>query len=64
MVRALRLDIGTGSDNATWQALVGVGYRDGGGEPLLAAPSLSYDVSDKGEDANKRISGPVSERQM
>ncbi len=51
------LDVGTGSSNWTWQALVGVGYRFGWGETTLAIRSLSYDFDER--DANIRFTGPA-----
>jgi hypothetical protein len=51
------LDLGTGSSNWTWQALVGVGYRFGWGETTLAIRSLSYDFDE--QDANLRFTGPA-----
>lgn len=48
------LDVGTGSDNTTWQALIGAGYRYGWGDVTLSVRNLSYDFSgndDSGLDA-------------
>ena len=51
------LDIGTGSSNWTWQALVGIGYRFGWGETTLALRSMSYDFDE--QDADVRFTGPA-----
>ncbi len=50
-------DIGAGSSNWTWQALVGLGYSFGWGDVSLSIRSLSYDFSDK--DADLRMTGPA-----
>jgi len=50
-------DIGTGSNNWTWQALLGVGYRFGWGDLVLTVRSLSYDFDDDRLDA--RFTGPA-----
>jgi hypothetical protein len=50
-------DIGTGSSNWTWQALVGLGYGFGWGDLSLSIRSLSYDF-DK-DDADLRMTGPA-----
>ncbi|MBK5967581.1 MULTISPECIES: hypothetical protein [Thiorhodovibrio] len=52
------LDVGTGSSNWTWQALVGVGYAFDWGEVSLSIRSLSYDFNDK-HDADLRMTGPA-----
>ena len=50
-------DIGTGSDNWTWQAIVGVGYRFGWGELSLVVRSLSYYFDD--DKLDLRLTGPA-----
>ncbi|MBK1722984.1 hypothetical protein [Thiocystis violacea] len=52
------LDVGTGSSNWTWQALLGVGYGFDWGEVNLSIRSLSYDFDDK-RDADLRMTGPT-----
>ncbi|WP_223296718.1 hypothetical protein [Thiorhodovibrio frisius] len=52
------LDVGTGSSNWTWQALVGLGYAFDWGEVNLSIRSLSYDFNDK-RDADLRMTGPA-----
>ena len=42
------LDVGAGSANTTWQALVGVGYRYGWGDLTLAVRNLSYNFTGGG----------------
>jgi hypothetical protein len=51
------LDVGTGSSNWTWQALLGAGYRFDWGEVTLAVKSLSYDFGK--DDADVRFTGPA-----
>ncbi|WP_295407034.1 hypothetical protein [uncultured Thiocystis sp.] len=51
------LDVGTGSSNLTWQALVGVGYGFDWGDVTLSIRSLSYDFNEK--DADLRMTGPA-----
>jgi hypothetical protein len=51
-------DIGAGSDNWTWQGLLGVGYRFSWGDAVLAVQSLSYDFSDS-HQLNLRMTGPA-----
>ncbi len=51
------LDVGTGSSNWTWQALVGAGYRFDWGEVILAVKSLSYDFDEN--DTDIRFTGPA-----
>jgi hypothetical protein len=50
-------DIGTGSNNWTWQALLGVGYRFGWGELSLVVRSLSYNFND--DKLDLRMTGPA-----
>lgn len=50
-------DIGTGSSNLTWQALLGLGYGFDWGDVSLSIRSLSYDF-DK-NDADLRMTGPA-----
>ena len=51
-------DIGAGSSNWTWQALLGVGYRFAWGDVVLAVRNLSYDFSDD-HQLNLRMTGPA-----
>ena len=50
-------DIGTGSSNWTWQALLGLGYSFGWGDVSLSIRSLSYDFDEK--NADLRMTGPA-----
>jgi len=50
-------DIGTGSSNWTWQALLGLGYSFGWGDVSLSIRSLSYEFNDN--DADLRMTGPA-----
>jgi hypothetical protein len=50
-------DIGTGSSNWTWQALLGLGYSFGWWDVNLSIRSLSYDFDEK--DADLRMTGPA-----
>lgn len=50
-------DIGAGSDNWTWQAILGVGYRFGWGELSLVVRSLSYYFDD--DKLDLRMTGPA-----
>jgi hypothetical protein len=50
-------DIGSGSNNWTWQALVGVGYQFGWGELSLVVRSLSYYFDNAQLDL--RMTGPA-----
>lgn len=43
------LDVGAGSANTTWQALIGAGYRYGWGDVTLVVRNLSYDFTGKGD---------------
>jgi hypothetical protein len=52
------LDVGTGSSNWTWQALLGVGYAFDWGDINLSIRSLSYDFNGK-NDADLRMTGPT-----
>jgi hypothetical protein len=52
------LDVGTGSSNWTWQALLGVGYAFDWGDVNLSIRSLSYDFNGK-NDADLRMTGPT-----
>jgi hypothetical protein len=52
------LDVGAGSSNWTWQALLGVGYAFDWGEVNLSIRNLSYDFSGK-HDADLRMTGPT-----
>jgi len=51
------LDIGAGSENWTWQAVIGVGYRYNWGTIALVERNLSY-TFDK-EDTSLRFTGPA-----
>lgn len=53
------VDIGSGSHNTTWQALIGAGYRYGWGELALSVRSLSYKFTESGEHADVRFTGPA-----
>ena len=53
------VDIGSGSSNTTWQALIGAGYRYGWGELAFSVRSLSYKFTDKNENADVRFTGPA-----
>ena len=50
-------DVGTGSNNWTWQALLGVGYRMGWGDVVLTVRTLSYDFNNDRLDL--RFTGPA-----
>lgn len=50
-------DIGAGSNNWTWQALLGVGYRFGWGELSLVVRSLNYYFDDDKLDLH--LTGPA-----
>ncbi len=50
-------DIGAGSNNWTWQALLGVGYGFGWGELSLVVRSLSYNFND--DKLDLRMTGPA-----
>jgi hypothetical protein len=52
------LDVGAGSSNWTWQALLGVGYAFDWGDVNLSLRNLSYDFSGK-HDADLRMTGPT-----
>ncbi len=52
------IDVGTGSSNWTWQALLGVGYAFDWGAVNLSIRSLSYDFNGK-NDADLRMTGPT-----
>ena len=52
------LDVGTGSSNWTWQALLGVGYAFDWGDVNLSIRNLSYDFNGK-NDADLRLTGPT-----
>lgn len=51
------LDVGAGSANSTWQALVGVGYRYGWGDLTLAVRNLSYNFTGRGGGVEPRFTG-------
>ena len=51
------LDIGSGSDNTTWQAMIALGYRYGWGDVTLALRNLSYDFTGRGEGIDTRFTG-------
>lgn len=50
-------DIGTGSSNWTWQALLGLGYGFGWWDVTLSVRSLSYNFDQ--DDADLRMTGPA-----
>ena len=50
-------DIGTGSNNWTWQAILGVGYRFGWGELTFVVRSLSYYFDN--DKLDLRMTGPA-----
>ncbi len=50
-------DIGAGSSNTTWQALLGVGYRLAWGDVVFVVRSLRYDFDDK--QLEMRMIGPA-----
>ncbi len=49
-------DIGAGDSNATWQAMLGIGYRLDWGDVTIAYRALSYDL--KKHDADMTLHGP------
>jgi hypothetical protein len=49
-------DVGTGSSNLTWQAMVGVGYRLNWGEVTLAYRALGYELDSN--DTDLTLYGP------
>jgi hypothetical protein len=49
-------DIGTGDSDATWQAMLGIGYRFDWGDVTLAYRALSYDFSE--QNADMTLHGP------
>lgn len=51
------LDIGSGSENTTWQALIALGYRYRWGDVTLALRNLSYDFKGKGDGIDVRFTG-------
>ncbi len=51
-------DIGAGSSNTTWQALLGVGYRFAWGDAVFVVRSLSYNFTDSSE-LDVRMIGPA-----
>jgi hypothetical protein len=53
------LDLGTGSSNLTWQAMLGVAYSFKWGEVTLAYRDLYYDQKDDKLLQNMRFSGPA-----
>ena len=52
-------DVGAGSSQLTWQALVGVGYAFGWGAQILAYRHLACDEGDEKLLQNFRCSGPA-----
>jgi len=52
------LDVGTGSSDWTWQALLGVGYAFDWGEVNLSIRNLSYEFNGN-NDADLRMTGPT-----
>jgi hypothetical protein len=53
------LDVGSGKDNTTWQALLGAGYRYGWGNVTLSMRNLSYRFTDGSKDTDVRFTGPL-----
>lgn len=51
-------DIGAGSNNSTWQAMLGVGYRFGWGDVVFVVRSLSYNFTDSSQ-LDVRMTGPA-----
>jgi hypothetical protein len=51
-------DIGAGSSNSTWQALLGAGYRFGWGDLVFVVRSLSYNFTDSSQ-LDVRMTGPA-----
>ncbi len=52
------LDVGSGSSNWTWQALLGLGYAFDWGDVNLSVRNLSYDFGGK-RDMDLRMTGPT-----
>ena len=52
-------DIGAGSNNWTWNAVLGLGYRFDWGDLLFAYRNLSYDQSNDKVVQNMRMTGPA-----
>ena len=50
-------DLGAGSENWTWQAALGVGYRFRWGSILLLERNISYEFDEKGTGV--RFTGPA-----
>jgi hypothetical protein len=51
-------DIGAGSSNSTWQAMLGVGYRFAWGDVVFVVRSLSYNFNDSSQ-LDLRMTGPA-----
>jgi len=51
-------DIGAGSSNSTWQAMLGLGYRFGWGDLVFVVRSLSYNFTDSSQ-LDLRMTGPA-----
>jgi hypothetical protein len=51
-------DIGAGSSNSTWQAMLGVGYRLAWGDVVFVVRSLSYNFTDSSQ-LDVRMTGPA-----
>jgi hypothetical protein len=49
-------DIGTGSSDLTWQALLGVGYRFDWGEATFAWRAMGYELD--GDNVDLTFNGP------
>ena len=50
-------DIGAGSSNWTWQAMLGLGYRFNWGEATLAWRAIGYEFDD--ENVDLTLNGPA-----
>ncbi|MEF8701595.1 MAG: hypothetical protein V5B32_09540 [Candidatus Accumulibacter sp. UW26] len=51
------VDLGSGADNTTWQAMVALGYRYRWGDVTLALRNLSYDFDSDGDGIDARFTG-------
>ena len=51
-------DVGAGSSNSTWQAMLGVGYRFAWGDVVFVVRSLSYNFTDSSQ-LDVRMTGPA-----
>lgn len=53
------VDIGAGSNNSSWNGIIGVGYRFGWGDVILAYRYLYYDMNDTKLIQNTSLGGPA-----